>query len=64
MPKVVGHDKTKKKRVTCRGCTAVVEYTESEVKQRSYSVMGDSSGHSFIKCPECKKEITIPGTSW
>jgi RNase P subunit RPR2 len=63
-PKVVGFDKTKRKRITCKECTAIVEYVEKDVRGRSYMVMGESSGHSFIRCPHCKQEIEMPGSSW
>jgi cytidine deaminase len=64
MPKVIGFNKAKRKRVTCSECTAVVEYVPNEVESRSYTVMGDSSGHQCVKCPHCKAAIVIPGTSW
>lgn len=62
--KIVGFNKKKKKRVTCEECAAIVEYVENEVKKATYTCMGDPSGHRYIDCPGCKKQIVIPGTSW
>lgn len=62
--KVVGKDKHKVKRVTCSECTSIIEYEAREVKTRSYTVMGDLSGDSYIKCPTCKAVVVIPGSAW
>jgi RNase P subunit RPR2 len=64
--KVVGRDPKQVKRVTCRDCAAILEYTESEVKVARYSCMGDPSGHKYVDCPNCSDggDARIPGTSW
>lgn len=64
MAKVIGFDQSKQKRVTCSGCSAIVEYVENEVKVARYSCMGDPSGHKYVPCPNCGDEARIPGTSW
>lgn len=63
-PRVAGKDPKAIKRITCRHCTSIVEYIEADIKTKSYTVMGDSSGHREVKCPSCKQGIELPGSSW
>lgn len=63
-PRVVGVDDKSFKRLTCKNCAAIVEYVQKDVKSKSYSIMGDPSGHDEITCPSCKAGITIPGSSY
>ena len=59
MPKVVGKDDKYVKRITCRNCASIIEYTESEVRNlwsgTDYS--GGSDGADGFECPQCGKEI-------
>lgn len=64
MARVIGHDKKVCKRITCRHCSAVVEYLPKDVRTKSYFIQGDPSGHKEVTCPECKTAIEILGTSW
>lgn len=63
MAKVVGFDEKAKKQVTCWKCSAIIEYTQHEVRSyngRDYS--GGSDGKEWIVCPNCGGEATI--RSW
>lgn len=63
MVKVVGRDEKAVKKITCYGCAAILEYTNSEVKKysgRDYS--GGSDGREWVVCPECGHEAVI--RSW
>lgn len=66
MIKIVGYDDTKKKRVTCGNCAAILEYVEKDVKIAKYTCMGDPSGHHYVECPNCPDTwaARIPGSSW
>lgn len=59
MAKVVGRDESAVKRITCRSCAAILEYTENEVRslwsRKDYS--GGSDGADGFNCPSCGKEI-------
>ena len=52
MVKVVGRDETEVKRITCKNCASILEYTNSEVKS-----MGNREGYYYISCPECDKQV-------
>jgi ribosomal protein L37E len=63
MVQIVGEDPTAKKKVTCRNCGAILEYTPHEVKVRhgtDYS--GGSDGEEWVDCPRCGKKAII--NSW
>lgn len=51
MVKIVGRDERAVKRVTCKKCASILEYTESEVQDRRYSSMGEVGTVYFIQCP-------------
>lgn len=57
MPKIVGRDDSAVKRVTCRKCASILEYTESEVQDRRYSAMGDVGTVYFVQCPNGHEAI-------
>lgn len=59
MPKVVGYDKTKFKKVTCRNCGAINQYAQNDVRVLSRGrdisqVMCITKG---FNCAGCGKEI-------
>lgn len=60
MAKVVGKDDTKLKRITCEGCTSIIEYIPNEVQCRSD---GDGDVTHWITCPCCNKDVFIPRDS-
>ena len=64
MAKVVGYDEQviKQYRVTCRSCGAIIEYIKTEIKERTYTCMGDPSGHTYVECPACGEDARI--RSW
>jgi RNase P subunit RPR2 len=60
MVKVVGTDSSAVKRCTCKTCSAVLEYTQNEVKRvdgRDYS--GGSDGKEYIYCSNCGREVIL-----
>ena len=61
MVKVVGQDKSAIKRITCRSCASVLEYTLSEVKsiKHSYDYLGDYEVSFGFKCPKCNENVFV-----
>jgi hypothetical protein len=59
MAKVIGRDERAVKRITCRNCAAIVEYTPSEVRNlwRGKDYSGCSYGADGFNCPNCNQEI-------
>jgi len=55
--KVIGFDEKYKLQCTCRKCTAIIEYTVSEVQNRRVSCMGDVDTSYYIVCPNCQNEV-------
>lgn len=58
MVKIIGRDEAVVKRVTCRECAAILEYTPSETKESNgtdYS--GGSAGTQWVDCPNGHKAI-------
>lgn len=63
MVKVVGRDETAVKRITCRSCASVLEYTLSEVKSRHGTDYGGGpDGAEWVDCPNCGRQAII--RSW
>lgn len=62
MVQIVGEDPAQIKRVTCKKCASILEYTLSEVKSRtSRDYTGCSDTTRFINCPKCGNEIIVKG---
>ena len=61
MAKVIGRDDSAVKRITCRNCAMIVEYTESEVHNlwSGTDYGGGSDGADGFKCPSCNKQIHV-----
>ena len=61
---VVGIDDSAKKRITCRECASIVEYTLGEVMplRRGRDISGCADGADGFKCPKCNADIII--RSW
>jgi RNase P subunit RPR2 len=59
MVKVVGIDSRFVKRVTCRKCSSVLEYTENEVRNlhRGMDYGGGPDGADGFNCPNCGQEV-------
>lgn len=60
MATVIGIDPSAVKRVTCRNCASVIEYTPSdtrEVKETDYT--GGSDTVTRLKCPKCNYSINL-----
>ncbi len=63
MATVVGFDETKKKRVTCRGCAAIIEYKQCEVQEsHGTDYGGGPDGAEWVNCPNCGDKAII--RSW
>lgn len=63
MVKVVGKDETAVKRVTCRGCASILEYTLSEVKEvNGTDYGGGPDGMEWVDCPHCGGKAVL--RSW
>jgi len=61
--KVVGLDERAVKRVTCKSCASILEYTLSEVKsRRGTDWSGGSDGAEWVDCPKCGWQAIIK--SW
>ena len=60
MVQVVGKDNSVVKRVTCRNCGSILEYSAHEVKRRDgKDYTGGADGCEYIGCPNCGKEAII-----
>lgn len=56
----VGEDPGAKRRVTCRNCSSILEYLPVDVESRTVrDYTGDSDTYYFIRCPQCKEEVTV-----
>ena len=54
MPKVVGFDPKLVNRCTCQKCSAIIEYTDNEVRTFSYrDISGCAEIACEIMCPNC-----------
>ena len=63
MVMVVGKDPAAVKRVTCRGCASILEYTTSEVQEyHGTDYSGGSDGMEWVVCPNCGGKAVI--RSW
>lgn len=63
MAQVVGKDTSFVKRITCKKCASILEYTLSEVKTvNGHDYSGGPDGKEYIQCPSCNKEVII--RSW
>lgn len=61
MVMVVGTDKSEVRRVTCKYCASVLEYTRSEIIdiKHGYDYTGGYEIDSGIKCPSCKNNVFV-----
>lgn len=63
MVKVAGRDESAVKRVTCRSCASVLEYSLTEVKRVSGTDYGGGpDGQEWVDCPNCGGRAVI--RSW
>ena len=55
---IVGKDPSVVKRVTCRNCGSILEYTPvDEKKDYSSDYTGGRDTYSYISCPCCGKQV-------
>lgn len=60
MVQIVGKAKEAVKRVTCRNCASILEYTMSETRKHTYrDISGCGELDYLITCPGCGKEIKV-----
>jgi hypothetical protein len=60
MATVVGTDPAAVKRITCRNCASVIEYTPSdtrEIKETDYT--GSTDIVVRLECPKCHASIAV-----
>lgn len=61
MAKVVGLDQLVIKRITCKECASIIEYSKGEVRNlwnvKDYS--GGSDGADGFSCPNCGKDVIV-----
>ena len=59
MVKIVGRDESVVKKITCRNCAAMLEYTPSEVRNlwSGSDYGGGSAGADGFNCPSCGEEV-------
>jgi RNase P subunit RPR2 len=63
MVQIVGKDQSVYKRITCRNCATILEYTPSEVKKHvTKDYGGGTDVTEYIQCPNCGKDVTV--RSW
>ena len=61
MPTVVGKDQTVYKRITCKHCGAINEYTPNEIKdiRTNQDYLGGYELYKGFSCAGCGKEIFV-----
>jgi len=61
MVKVIGRDNAAIKRITCRSCASVLEYTIGEVRsiKHSYDYLGDYEISQGFVCPNCNETVFV-----
>jgi RNase P subunit RPR2 len=63
MVQIVGKDQSVYKRITCRNCATILEYTPNEVQKRvTKDYGGGTDVTEYIQCPNCAKDVTV--RSW
>jgi DNA-directed RNA polymerase subunit RPC12/RpoP len=64
MVKIVGKDESAVKRITCKSCASILEYTLSEVKsiRHSCDYLGDCEYDDGIVCPNCNENVFVRRT--
>jgi hypothetical protein len=60
MARIVGKDEKEMRRVTCRACASIVEYTMSETVTRWVGDYGGDREHiRELQCPGCINKILV-----
>jgi predicted RNA-binding Zn-ribbon protein involved in translation (DUF1610 family) len=60
MVKVVGRDESVVKRITCKSCASILEYTLTEVKSRHLHISQvDPHDAEWVDCPNCGNKAII-----
>jgi RNase P subunit RPR2 len=62
MVSIVGKDPGAVKRVTCRNCSSILEYVQSEVQSYIHHDYGGGADTVYhISCPCCAKQLNVRG---
>lgn len=60
MIKVIGQDGSVARRVTCRNCGAILEYTPNDLKERqTKDITGSADITFYLKCPQCDRHVHV-----
>jgi RNase P subunit RPR2 len=60
MATIVGTDQSAMKRVTCRNCASIIEYTEADIRLVSYrDYDGTMDTDKRLRCPACGNEFNV-----
>tara|TARA_B100001146_G_C15908078_1_gene317543 strand:- start:322 stop:516 length:195 start_codon:yes stop_codon:yes gene_type:complete len=61
MAEVIGFDESKKNKVTCSGCAAIITYYSNEVVNlwSGTDYGGGPDGADGFKCPNCGDDIIL-----
>jgi len=60
MAKVVAKVAKYVKKITCKACSSVIEYTTSELSKRNYIDSQDYPASEYsLKCPGCQNKIIV-----
>jgi hypothetical protein len=61
MATIVGKDPGAVRRVTCKSCASIIEYTLSETREErvNHDYLGDSDIARVINCPGCGHMIQV-----
>ena len=58
MIRVIGQDDSVAKRVTCRHCGAILEYTPHDLQeQQTRDISGSADIEFYLKCPQCGRHV-------
>ena len=60
MVQIIGEDNSLKKRVTCGNCASILEYTNSELQEKTFSdYTGSRDTVKILVCPKCSNDIHV-----
>ncbi len=61
MAEVIGHNPEVGKKISCKGCGAVIRYYRNDIKEIkvNWDYLGDYDVVDAITCPQCKKHVRL-----
>lgn len=57
--KVIGVDQKYLKKVSCKHCASILEYTRSDIKEIKYPDWGGTVDDEYIECPRCESRVFL-----